>query len=213
MDNAGPAAPAGWYPDASVPGQLRYWDGATWTAHTSPSGAPPPPAAGLGPQFSTAGTQFSLPRIADDDATVIRRLALYERLSGWAWLTLGIIQVLTLVGIIAGAWNVYAAITRIRIGPRIQRREASIPAAFEGLVRYVVIGIINLVFGGVIGLIFLGLDLYIRDQVLKHRHLFAVNAQQATLAPAAKTYPNAHAAHAELETQAGQARLNAPSQG
>ncbi|MCA0331632.1 MAG: DUF805 domain-containing protein [Actinobacteria bacterium] len=35
--------PAGWYPDPSVPGQLRYWDGRAWgPAAPTP---PPPPAA------------------------------------------------------------------------------------------------------------------------------------------------------------------------
>lgn len=27
---------AGWYQDPSVPGQQRYWDGSTWTAHVAP---------------------------------------------------------------------------------------------------------------------------------------------------------------------------------
>lgn len=27
--------PAGWYHDPQVPGQLRWWDGSTWTAHTA----------------------------------------------------------------------------------------------------------------------------------------------------------------------------------
>lgn len=27
---------AGWYPDPTVPGQQRYWDGTTWTAHVAP---------------------------------------------------------------------------------------------------------------------------------------------------------------------------------
>ncbi len=31
-----PVTPAGWYPDPQAPGQLRYWDGAGWTAHVQP---------------------------------------------------------------------------------------------------------------------------------------------------------------------------------
>ena len=28
--------PAGWHPDPSAPGQLRWWDGQTWTDHRAP---------------------------------------------------------------------------------------------------------------------------------------------------------------------------------
>jgi len=42
-------APAGWYADPHAPGQLRWYDGAAWTAHTAPT-APPnayaPPSYG-----------------------------------------------------------------------------------------------------------------------------------------------------------------------
>ncbi len=31
--------PAGWYPDQSAPGMLRYWDGVTWTSHVAPGGS------------------------------------------------------------------------------------------------------------------------------------------------------------------------------
>ena len=31
-----PATVAGWYPDPQAPQQLRYWDGAGWTAHVQP---------------------------------------------------------------------------------------------------------------------------------------------------------------------------------
>jgi hypothetical protein len=30
--------PPGWYPDATSPGNLRYWDGSAWTEHRRPAG-------------------------------------------------------------------------------------------------------------------------------------------------------------------------------
>jgi hypothetical protein len=39
------AQPSGWYPDPSDASQLRYWDGAAWTAHRAPRHAPTRPSA------------------------------------------------------------------------------------------------------------------------------------------------------------------------
>ena len=177
------SAPAGWYPDPNAPAQLRFWDGGAWTTHTSPSAMPPPRPASGGPgwarQSGGLGAQLPQPRAGESgDSAVLARIATYERASGWAWLVLGVIQVLTVIGIIAGAWNIYAGISRIKVAPRIERHEASIPRAFEPWTMYVVIGVINLVFGAVIGLVVLALDLFVRDQVLKHRHLFLTGAPQ-----------------------------------
>lgn len=40
-----PQAPPGWHTDPQNPSQLRYWDGQSWTEHTAPVDAPPPPVA------------------------------------------------------------------------------------------------------------------------------------------------------------------------
>ena len=46
------------------------------------------------------------------------------------------------------------------------------PFDFEPIVGLVVIGLINLILGGVIGVAIVGLDFYVRDQVLSNRRLF-----------------------------------------
>jgi hypothetical protein len=33
--------PPGWYPDPGQPASVRWWDGATWTAYSSPAWQPP----------------------------------------------------------------------------------------------------------------------------------------------------------------------------
>jgi hypothetical protein len=40
MAGVGPTAQPGWYTDPQSPAQLRFWDGADWTARTSPAAAP-----------------------------------------------------------------------------------------------------------------------------------------------------------------------------
>jgi len=133
-------------------------------------------------QSHTSASTASRPSAAipiareDTDSAIIRQIADYERISGIVWIILGAIQTLSVVGAIAGLWNIYAGYTRFQTAPRILARDTSIPAAFEDLSSYIVIGVINLVLGGVIGVIFVGLDLYIRDLILKNRHLFTTTS-------------------------------------
>lgn len=52
------ATPPGWYPDTGAPGLERWWDGASWTAHTRP-----PAAAHAAPQQPPAPAEFGPPSL------------------------------------------------------------------------------------------------------------------------------------------------------
>ena len=106
------------------------------------------------------------------DETLIRQIADYEKLSGILWIGLGVIQVLTVIAVIAGIWNLYAGYTRIKAQPLILARHKSVPDSFESINGLVIIGLINLILGGVIGVLFVAFDYVIRDKVLSNKHLF-----------------------------------------
>lgn len=127
---------------------------------------PPPP-----PQAASIFSTNILGGSPDPDVTV-RRVADYERISGILWIVLGVLQCLTLVGIIAGIWNIFAGLSRVRAAPIILSRSPGVPAMFEGVGQLIVIGLVNLFLGGFIGVLFVIFDFIIRDMVLKNRHLF-----------------------------------------
>ncbi|MFP5345722.1 MAG: hypothetical protein ACLGIA_01635 [Actinomycetes bacterium] len=74
--------------------------------------------------------------------------------------------------VIAGLWNLFAGISRVRASKSIAARHRHVPAAYEGIGQLVVLAVLNVLLGGVIGIVFIILDVYVRDQVLKNRHLF-----------------------------------------
>jgi hypothetical protein len=55
-----PSPPPGWYPDPSGNGQLRYWDGRTWSAHVAHAQVQPPSKSGKGPLLATSFGLFVL---------------------------------------------------------------------------------------------------------------------------------------------------------
>lgn len=108
----------------------------------------------------------------DADTQLLRQIADYERISAVLWLVLGIVQVISVIAVIAGIWNIIAAVSRFGLVPRIQQRDPGVPAAYEGVTGLVLIGLVNLCLGGMIGVAFVVFDFIIRDKVLSNRHLF-----------------------------------------
>jgi hypothetical protein len=129
-----------------------------------------PPGVGIH-HARGSGIPSTAPRFYAGEHT-IRRIADYERVSGILWLILGIVQVLMIVTIIVGIWNIVAAASRLNMRPMILARDARVPAAYEGVAQLIIIGILNLLLGGVIGVLFVVFDFIIRDMVLGNRHLF-----------------------------------------
>jgi hypothetical protein len=120
-----------------------------------------------------------------EEQNLVRRLADYQRTSGILWIVLGAVQVCLVVTALAGAWNIYAGITRMKASKRILERDPAIPGEFESIAQLVIIGVINLVLGGFIGVLFVGFDFYIRDKVLTNAHIFTGAVQ-----PSGSTSPS-----------------------
>jgi hypothetical protein len=136
------------------------------SAYCSHCGAPQnAPAARRDVQYGTA-------TLVDDGTNFVRRIGDYERISGIIWIVLGVLQICSIYGIIAGVWNLFAGSSRLRMAKMISQRRANAPREFEGVTGLIVIGIVNLFLGGVIGILCVAFDFYIRDRVLSNRHLF-----------------------------------------
>jgi hypothetical protein len=165
-----------WAPQGQGPGQGQAW---------APQGQAWAPQGPVQPQRGGAVTSMWPPRPGENpDDALVRAFSQYERTSGWVWLALGIIQVICLITIIAGVWNIYVGINRGKLAERVQRRDPSIPATVEPLTNYVIAGVLNFVLGGILGVAMVGADLYVRDQILKERGLF-----EAGIVPAAAYGP------------------------
>lgn len=113
-----------------------------------------------------------LPQPADADELQVRRIGDYVRLSGIFWIVLGGLQILSVIGIIAGIWNIFAGITRLSAAKRIMARDPRVIDDFRGIAGLVVIAAVNLLLGGVIGVVFAGFDFVIRDKILSNTRLF-----------------------------------------
>lgn len=113
----------------------------------------------------------------NSNQNLIRQITDYERISGILWIILGVIQICTLLGAIAGIWNIFAGRSRLRISKHISQRDSNILPVFEPIGQLIVTGIINVLIGGIIGIALVVFDFYIRKKVLSNAHVFTFGHQ------------------------------------
>ncbi len=110
----------------------------------------------------------------DDYKNTINKLSNYEKTSGVIWLTIGIIQCITLVGIICGIWNIVISIQRLNYSKIIlTSKPIEIYNNFENqLTSIIVFLIINIFFGAVIGIVGALFDLFVRNFAMENKNVF-----------------------------------------
>lgn len=101
------------------------------------------------------------------------RLAGYERLSGIVWVIIAAFQILSVVLIVAGIWNLFAVRGYFQRADLIRRRHPLVPSLYESVTPFVISGAVNLLLGGVIGVFVVLFGSWIRGQVLLHREIFS----------------------------------------
>lgn len=172
---------------ALIQGGSVFREDLVWAAHL-PEWTPlesVPELAGWGRQLPPsvpAGTSW---QASQDIIDTIRKL---ELASAIVWSIIAGIQLLIallclivpfmtfsiemMALLVAGIWNILAALSRFNRAKQIQARKASVVASYESVMQLVVIGLVNLVFGAVIGALWVIVDFITRDKVLRNRHLF-----------------------------------------
>ena len=74
------------------------------------------------------GVAISSQSVAEGD-DIARSIGNCERLSGILWIGLGALQLIAVVTAVAGAWNIWAGISRLAMSKRVRAREAAMPQA------------------------------------------------------------------------------------
>ncbi len=105
-------------------------------------------------------------------ACVIKKIADCQRISNIVWLIIAIIQICSIICIIAGVWNIIAVCSSWKLPKKILRQDNDIPSYYEGIAGLIVIAIVNFLLGGLIGVILVCFDFYIRGLVLDNRQIF-----------------------------------------
>ncbi len=108
--------------------------------------------------------------------SIIRQIADYQKVSNIVWLIIAIVQICSIICIIAGIWNVIAVITNWPLPEKILNQDSDVPLYYEGVAGLAVLAVVNFFLGGFIGVLLIAFLFYIRSLVMDNRHLFTNNA-------------------------------------
>ncbi len=109
----------------------------------------------------------------DEKSQYYRKLSDYEKTSGIIWLVIGIIQVLTVVGIICGIWNIVMAVQRLNYSKELMKKPPNVVKTFESqMTGLIIILVLNIFLGALIGVIGAAFDFYVRDYVLSNKEKY-----------------------------------------
>ena len=103
---------------------------------------------------------------------IIKKIANFQHIANIIWLVIAILQILSIILIIAGIWNLIAIISKWKLPKRILERDVFLPSEYESITGLIIILVVNLLLGGVLGVVLVGFDFYIRGLVLDNRNLF-----------------------------------------
>ena len=102
----------------------------------------------------------------------LKKIANFQQISNIIWLVIAILQIISIICIIAGIWNLIAVKTRWNQPKRILERDVFLPSEYESITGLIIILVVNLLLGGVLGVVLVGFDFYIRGLVLDNKNLF-----------------------------------------
>jgi hypothetical protein len=129
------------------------------------------------PEFLYPKADPDVGKDAGESARFRERLARYERTSAIVWLIIAIIQILAVVTIVAGLWNIFASVSRFRFARAIREGHPGVVKAYEqNLWMLIVMGCVNFFLGGFIAAAWIAYDFHVRNKVLRNRKLLETPA-------------------------------------
>jgi uncharacterized membrane protein len=112
--------------------------------------------------------------MASNHKQLAKTLSERAQISAILWLIIGIIQVISLAGVICGAWNIYCAYCRFKQSKAVLTPYPGLVQSYDKWMTNIIVSIvINVLLGGVIGVAAAIFDLLaIRGYVLENKQTF-----------------------------------------